>query len=135
MVAVRTGLDGLKEEGISQLTTSWSGCRIPVSYERTARDENTLSIVFKYTENGSLGQTLKVFGKLNEKLVASYVFKILEWFDYLYQSDLMHCDLKAANVLTTKLGNVNLDFRSTWAWWSSRSKTSPARRIGWLPTS
>jgi serine/threonine protein kinase len=56
-----------------------------------------------------------VFGKLNEKLVASYVFKILEWFDYLYQSDLMHCDLKAANVLTTKLGNVNLDFRSTWA--------------------
>ena len=27
----------------------------------------------RYAENGSLGQTLKAFGKLNEKLVASYV--------------------------------------------------------------
>ena len=32
----------------------------------------------RYAENGSLGQTLKAFGKLNEKLVATYVVKILE---------------------------------------------------------
>ena len=62
----------------------------------------------RYAENGSLGQTLKAFGKLNEKLVASYVFKILEGLDYLHQSDVVHCDLKAANILTTKTGNVKL---------------------------
>ena len=62
----------------------------------------------RYAENGSLGQTLKAFGKLNEKLVASYVFKILEGLDYLHHSDVVHCDLKAANILTTKTGNVKL---------------------------
>lgn len=62
----------------------------------------------RYAENGSLGQTLKAFGKLNERLVASYVVKILEGLHYLHQSDVVHCDLKAANILTTKNGNVKL---------------------------
>lgn len=62
----------------------------------------------RYAENGSLGQTLKAFGTLNEKLVASYVVKILEGLDYLHRNDVVHCDLKAANILTTKTGNVKL---------------------------
>lgn len=62
----------------------------------------------RYAENGSLGQTLKAFGRLNEKLVASYVVKILEGLHYLHTSDVVHCDLKAANILTTKNGNVKL---------------------------
>ena len=63
---------------------------------------------YRYAENGSLGQTLKAFGKLNEKLVATYVIKILEGLDYLHRNDVVHCDLKAANILTTKTGNVKL---------------------------
>lgn len=63
---------------------------------------------YRYAENGSLGQTLKLFGKLNERLVASYVVKILEGLDYLHRNDVVHCDLKAANILTTKTGNVKL---------------------------
>ena len=51
---------------------------------------------------------MKAFGKLNERLVASYVVKILEGLHYLHQSDVVHCDLKAANILTTKNGNVKL---------------------------
>lgn len=34
--------------------------------------------------------------------------KILEGLDYLHNSDVVHCDLKAANILTTKTGNVKL---------------------------
>ncbi|KAH9984899.1 hypothetical protein BJV77DRAFT_965843 [Russula vinacea] len=114
MVAVkRIGLDGLKEEEISQLMREVDLVKrlthpSIVKYEGMARDENALSIVLEYAENGSLGQTLKAFGKLNEKLVASYVVKILEGLDYLHQSDVVHCDLKAANILTTKTGNVKL---------------------------
>ncbi|KAF8265070.1 kinase-like domain-containing protein [Lactarius quietus] len=114
MVAVkRIGLEGLKEDEISQLMREVDLVKrlshpSIVKYEGMARDENTLSIVLEYAENGSLGQTLKAFGKLNEKLVASYVFKILEGLDYLHQSDVVHCDLKAANILTTKTGNVKL---------------------------
>jgi len=62
----------------------------------------------RYVENGSLGQTLKAFGKLNERLVSSYTAKILEGLAYLHNSDVIHCDLKAANILTTKNGNVKL---------------------------
>lgn len=67
-----------------------------------------VNITARYAENGSLGQTLKSFGKLNERLVANYVVKILEGLDYLHQSDVIHCDLKAANILTTKNGNIKL---------------------------
>lgn len=51
---------------------------------------------------------MKAFGKLNERLVAGYVCKILEGLDYLHQNNVVHCDLKAANILTTKTGNVKL---------------------------
>lgn len=34
--------------------------------------------------------------------------KILEGLFYLHRSDVVHCDLKAANILTTKNGNVKL---------------------------
>jgi len=62
----------------------------------------------RYVENGSLRQTLKTFGKLNERLVASYVVKILEGLHYLHTNDVVHCNLKAANILITKNGNVKL---------------------------
>lgn len=114
MVAIkRIPVDGLKEEEITQLMREVELVKrlshpSIVKYEGMARDHDTLSIVLEYAENGSLGQTLKAFGKLNEKLVASYVVKILEGLHYLHQSDVVHCDLKAANILTTKTGNVKL---------------------------
>ncbi|KAH9941507.1 Pkinase-domain-containing protein [Amylocystis lapponica] len=96
MVAVkRISLEGLKEEEIAQLM-------------REVDLVKSLSHPVLYAENGSLGQTLKAFGKLNERLVASYVVKILEGLHYLHQCDVVHCDLKAANILTTKNGNVKL---------------------------
>ncbi|KAG5641912.1 hypothetical protein DXG03_003979 [Asterophora parasitica] len=114
MVAVkRIRLEGLKEDEVTtlmrevDLVKSLSHPSI-VKYEGMARDADTLSIVLEYAENGSLGQTLKAFGKLNERLVASYVVKILEGLHYLHRSDVVHCDLKAANILTTKNGNVKL---------------------------
>ncbi|KAI8974517.1 Pkinase-domain-containing protein [Trametes punicea] len=114
MVAVkRIRLEGLKQDEISQLmkevdlVKNLSHPSI-VKYEGMARDDDTLSIVLEYAENGSLGQTLKAFGKLNERLVANYVVKILEGLHYLHQNDVVHCDLKAANILTTKNGNVKL---------------------------
>ncbi|KAJ7623201.1 STE/STE11/cdc15 protein kinase [Roridomyces roridus] len=114
MVAVkRIRLEGLKEEEVTtlmrevDLVKSLSHPSI-VKYEGMARDQDTLSIVLEYAENGSLGQTLRAFGKLNERLVASYVVKILEGLHYLHSSDVVHCDLKAANILTTKNGNVKL---------------------------
>ncbi|KAF8630155.1 hypothetical protein AX15_003105 [Amanita polypyramis BW_CC] len=106
-------LEGLKEFEVAELMREvniYKRLSHPgiVRYEGMARDEETLSIVLEYVENGSLGQTLKAFGRLNERLVASYVVKILEGLHYLHGQDVVHCDLKAANILTTKTGNVKL---------------------------
>lgn len=114
MVAVkRIRLEGLKEDEVTQLMEevdlmkSLSHPSI-VKYEGMARDNDTLNIVLEYAESGSLGQTLRAFGNLNERLVASYVVKILEGLHYLHKCQVVHCDLKAANILTTKTGNVKL---------------------------
>ncbi|KAF8141536.1 hypothetical protein EV363DRAFT_22474 [Boletus edulis] len=114
MVAVkRIRSEGLKEEEVMQLmkevdlmkSLSHPGI---VKYEGMVRDEEFLNIVLEYAESGSLGQTLKAFGKLNERLVAGYVVKILEGLHYLHKCEVVHCDLKSANILTTKTGNIKL---------------------------
>lgn len=52
--------------------------------------------------------TLKAFGAFPEKLVASFCIKILRGLEYLHDNEVVHCDLKAANILTTKTGDVKL---------------------------
>ena len=109
----RISLVGLEDQEITQLMNEvdlLERLYHPgiVKYEGVARDSDTLSIVLEYVENGSLFHTLKAFGRLNERLVASYVIKILEGLHYLHRSQVVHCDLKAANILTTKNGNVKL---------------------------
>ncbi|KAG9018377.1 hypothetical protein FRB93_000080 [Tulasnella sp. JGI-2019a] len=114
MVAVkRIRLDGLPETEVMQLMKEvelLKKLQHPsiVSYEGMVRDDDSLHIVLEYVENGSLGQTLKAFGKFNEKLVATYVTKILEGLHFLHEQQVVHCDLKAANILSTKNGNIKL---------------------------
>ncbi|KAG8889264.1 hypothetical protein FRB98_005077 [Tulasnella sp. 332] len=114
MVAVkRIRLEGLPETEVTQLMKEvelLKKLQHPsiVSYEGMVRDEDSLDIVLEYVENGSLSQTLKAFNKFNEKLVATYVTKILEGLHYLHEQQVVHCDLKAANILSTKNGNIKL---------------------------
>lgn len=80
-----------------------------VKYEGFIQTQEHVNIVLEYVENGSLLHTLKHFGHaLPEHLVASYCHAILQGLAYLHQQDVVHCDLKAANILTTKAGDVKL---------------------------
>ncbi|KAI9250764.1 kinase-like domain-containing protein [Sporodiniella umbellata] len=80
-----------------------------VKYEGFIKTEEHMNIVLEYVENGSLLNTLKSFGNaLPEHLVAGYCQRILRGLIYLHQQHVVHCDLKAANILTTKSGDVKL---------------------------
>ncbi|BFZ60165.1 Protein kinase of the Mitotic Exit Network [Saitoella coloradoensis] len=79
-----------------------------VRYEGFVKTPGYMNIILEYVENGSLANTLKAFGSFPEKLVVSYTVKILEGLKYLHEQEVVHCDLKAANILTTKSGHVRL---------------------------
>lgn len=80
-----------------------------VKYEGFIQTQEHMNIVLEFVENGSLLNTLKSFGNaLPEHLVASYCHHILQGLAYLHARDVVHCDLKAANILTTKAGDVKL---------------------------
>ncbi|CEP15038.1 hypothetical protein [Parasitella parasitica] len=79
-----------------------------VKYIGFIPNQYNLNIVLEYAENGSLMSTLKAFGAFPEKLVASFCDKILDGLVYLHENQVVHCDLKAANILTTKTGDVKL---------------------------
>ncbi|KAG0186626.1 hypothetical protein DFQ28_007527 [Apophysomyces sp. BC1034] len=79
-----------------------------IQYFGFIRSRNHMNLVLEYAENGSLMSTLKAFGAFPEKLVASFCMKILNGLEYLHLNQVVHCDLKAANILTTKTGDVKL---------------------------
>ncbi|KAF9570955.1 hypothetical protein EC968_001145 [Mortierella alpina] len=114
MVAVkRIKIDGLKENQMDMLMQEvdlLKSLAHPsiVKYEGFIMTYGYLNIILEFVENGSLLTTLKSFGTFPEKLVVAYVVKILEGLVYLHGKQVVHCDLKAANILTTKNGNVKL---------------------------
>ncbi|KAF9579527.1 hypothetical protein BGW38_004178, partial [Lunasporangiospora selenospora] len=109
----RIKIDGLKDHEMEmlmqevELLKSLAHPSI-VKYEGFVKTDDYLNIILEYVENGSLLRTLKLFGPFPEKLVVAYVVKILEGLVYLHGKQVVHCDLKSANILTTKNGNVKL---------------------------
>ncbi|ORX63111.1 Pkinase-domain-containing protein [Hesseltinella vesiculosa] len=79
-----------------------------IQYVGVIQNKSNVNIILEYAENGSLSSTLRAFGAFPEKLVASFCVKILNGLEYLHANDVVHCDLKAANILTTKTGDVKL---------------------------
>ncbi|KAG0763658.1 hypothetical protein G6F57_007081 [Rhizopus arrhizus] len=79
-----------------------------VRYKGFSKDNIYINIILEYVEMGSLLHNIKAFGKFPEKLAASYTYKILSGLHYLHSQQVIHCDLKAANILTTKTGSLKL---------------------------
>ncbi|KAJ2562841.1 Protein kinase of the Mitotic Exit Network [Coemansia sp. RSA 1813] len=114
MVAVKQisleGHDSSSMDDVMQeveLLKSLSSPRI-VRYYGFVKTDTHLNLVMEFVENGSLSATLKSFGSFPEKLVLAYAVKIIEGLIYLHGRDVVHCDLKACNILTTKNGNTKL---------------------------
>jgi serine/threonine protein kinase len=93
-----------------------------------------LNIILEFVEGGSLYHTMKQFGgAFPEKLAAVYAEGILEGLQFIHERNIIHCDLKAANILTTKTGAVKLgDFGVSKEFSFENMDTSVAGTPNWM---
>ncbi|KAI1270675.1 hypothetical protein F5Y18DRAFT_19153 [Xylariaceae sp. FL1019] len=79
-----------------------------VKYIGFVKSPDSLNILLEYCENGSLHSICKSYGKFPENLVGVYMAQVLTGLDYLHDQGVLHGDIKGANILTTKDGQVKL---------------------------
>ena len=76
------------------------------------QNSNTLNIVMEYADDGDLSTKIKENLKnkvyFDESTIWSTLIQILEGLKYLHKSDIIHRDLKSANIFLTKKGLVKI---------------------------
>ena len=79
-----------------------------VRYIGTEQDESHLFIFLEYVPGGSIASVVHKFGKFQEALVRGYTRQILSGLAYLHEHQIMHRDIKGANILISNDGVVKL---------------------------
>ena len=79
-----------------------------MKYIDTIKSKNHLYIVLEFIESGSLATLVKDHGTFPEFLVAKYIKQVLHGLQYLHEQGVLHRDIKGANILVTKGGDVKL---------------------------
>ncbi len=88
-----------------------------VRYYGTSRDEQYFNIFLEYAAGnlefgkaigGSIAELIKKYGAFHEKLIRIYTKQILEGLEYLHAHDVIHRDIKGANVLVDSEGVCKL---------------------------
>lgn len=79
-----------------------------VEFKDYIKTKNHINIILEYLEGGSLGSALKTSGPLPEYLINQLVKQILEGLSYIHSKNIIHRDIKAANLLIVKSGKIKL---------------------------
>lgn len=79
-----------------------------VQYLGSNSDENHLNIFLEYVAGGSVATMLVNYGSLPEGLIANFVRQILQGLNYLHSKDIIHRDIKGANILVDNKGTVKI---------------------------
>ncbi|CCG81014.1 PAK-related kinase Nak1 [Taphrina deformans PYCC 5710] len=78
-----------------------------VRYHGSFLNGTRLWIIMDYCEGGSI-RTLMKSGRIEEKYIAIIVREVLAALNYIHRADIIHRDVKAANILVTNDGRVQL---------------------------
>ena len=104
-----------------------------LGFHGVVKQESHLYIILEFVEGGSLYHVMKQFGVFPEKLALAYTVGILHGLEYLHDRQIIHCDLKAANVLCTKTGTIKLgDFGVSKEFSFDQIDTSVAGTPNWM---
>ena len=79
-----------------------------VQYLGSNSDEEHFNIFLEYVPGGSVAAMLNQYGQLHEPLIRNFVRQILAGLSYLHGQDIIHRDIKGANVLVDNKGNIKI---------------------------
>ncbi|KAF2839676.1 mitogen-activated protein kinase [Patellaria atrata CBS 101060] len=79
-----------------------------VQYLGSNSDETHLNIFLEYVAGGSVATMLVNYGPLGEGLISNFVRQILTGLAYLHSKDIIHRDIKGANILVDNKGMVKI---------------------------
>ena len=69
-----------------------------VNYLGTMKDEKNINVFLEYVSGGTLEYVYKKH-EMNENLIAIFTKQILLGLEYLHYNNIIHRDIKAANIL------------------------------------
>ena len=70
-----------------------------VKYYGSVSKRQKLYILLEYCSEGSLSNLLKIYNNLNENIIRKYETQILDGLEYLHAHNIVHRDIKCANIL------------------------------------
>ena len=79
-----------------------------VKYYGSFSKGKNLNIVLEYCRGGSLLALLKIFTCFDENIIRKYITQILDGLEYLHCHNIIHRDIKCANILIDKNGICKL---------------------------
>ncbi|KAM1499303.1 hypothetical protein PS1_022397 [Malus domestica] len=79
-----------------------------VRYLGTAREEDSLNILLEFVPGGSISSLLGKFGSFPESVIRMYTKQLLLGLEYLHKNEIMHRDIKGANILVDNKGCIKL---------------------------
>src|ERR1700761_2285961 len=79
-----------------------------VQYLDSSMDNEHLNIFLEYVPGGSVTALLRNYGAFEEPLVKNFVRQILQGLSYLHSRDIIHRDIKGANILVDNKSCVKI---------------------------
>ncbi|KAH9952239.1 Pkinase-domain-containing protein [Amylocystis lapponica] len=79
-----------------------------VQYHSSCIDDDHLNIFLEYVPGGSVTTLLRSYGAFAEPLVRNWVRQILLGLNYLHERDIIHRDIKGANMLVDNKGGIKI---------------------------
>eukprot|EP00760_Papus_ankaliazontas_P023037 PhM_4_TR19128/c1_g1_i1/m.24016 len=84
-----------------------------VKYYSTSRTGTSVNIFMEYVPGGSIKDIITNFGALSDATVVQYTYQIVLGLEYLHRNQVLHGDIKGANILVGVDGTCKLaDFGS-----------------------
>ncbi|KAF3915608.1 hypothetical protein ABW21_db0207841 [Orbilia brochopaga] len=79
-----------------------------VQYLGSDSEADCLNIFLEYVPGGSVAAMLNQYGPLPEPLIRNFVRQILAGLNYLHNKEIIHRDIKGANVLVDNRGGIKI---------------------------